>query len=91
MKSGLLRVPVTNNDTVLGDAQFSKSSTFASSARLLCSFSLILRAERFRFGGLRGTGGRGLDEDRRGSGSRPNLDNRSGPQSGSFNHGSMAT
>ena len=47
MKSGLLRVPVTNNDTVLGDAQFSKSSTFASSARLLCSFSLILRVARF--------------------------------------------
>ena len=47
MESGFLRVPVTNNDTVLGDAQFSKSSTFAPSARLLCSFSLILRVERF--------------------------------------------
>ena len=88
METGLQRIPLTNNDMVLGNPHFSKCSSFPPSVHLLCS--LILRAGGIGpFGGLRGTGataaGRGP-----GSGSG-GLANRSGPQSGSFNHGSMVT
>ena len=91
MESGLLRTPMTNNDMVLGSGQFSKCSSSAPSAHLLCSLILWLGGIG-RLGGLRGTGAthRGLDEDR-GLAPGASLANRSGPQSGSFDHGSMVT
>ena len=55
MESGLLRTPMTNNDMVLGSGQFSKCSSSAPSAHLLCSLILWLGGIG-RLGGLRGTG-----------------------------------